>query len=147
VAEPIPRFVADSSGNCVTDSLTGLMWSQNANLLLRASGINDFGDRTWQQAIDFANNLELCGFSDWRLPNIKELRSLIRYSYRNNFAVLNSPVGAGGGFKNVDPGDYWSSTSQAGNTANAWNLGMAYGDVYGAGKSGGRFVWPVRGGL
>jgi hypothetical protein len=60
---PDPRFTV--SGDCVTDNLTGLMWAKNANL--------PNGDRDWQGALDFANGLSLCGYSDWRLPNVNEL--------------------------------------------------------------------------
>ena len=87
---PDPRFTityCDSTGPCedqgsdcdgrsstdvVTDNLTGLMWTRNANLLN--------AKRTWEPALDFANNLNLGGYTDWRLPNIHELRSLIDYS-------------------------------------------------------------------
>ncbi|OGL45816.1 MAG: hypothetical protein A2W05_10650 [Candidatus Schekmanbacteria bacterium RBG_16_38_10] len=68
VAWPNPKFAV--SGDCVTDNLTGLMWSRNANLA---------GYMNWNAALNYANNLTLCGYSDWRLPNRKELRSLINY--------------------------------------------------------------------
>ena len=133
VAEPSPRFTVDGTGSCVTDNLTGLMWPANANL---AAAI-----RTWQQALDDANALNLCSFTDWRLPNRKELRSLINYNLANNAATLNTQ-----GFSNVQAGDYWSSSSSAGNPALAWVVLMSDGLVFADGKSTFNYVWPVRAG-
>lgn len=136
VAPPSPRFVADSTGNCVTDNLTGLMWTQDAN--------RPAGTRTWQLALDFANGLDLCGFADWRLPNRKELRSLINYSVANSATVLIAQ-----GFANVqdaDPVRYWTSSSVAGTAASAWSVHLNYGNVYPFVKSSSFYVWPVRAG-
>lgn len=62
---PQPRFRARGDG-IVEDSLTGLMWQQTEV----ASPMD------WGQALQSAENLTLGGFQDWRLPNIRELRSL-----------------------------------------------------------------------
>ena len=135
VAEPSPRFTVDGSGNCVTDNLTGLMWTHNANL--------PAATQTWQQALDYANALSLCGFTDWRLSNRKELRSLINHSLANNATALNTPTGP---FTNVQANYYWSSSSYAGSPASAWivymGIGVALVDV----KSSSYYVWPVRAG-
>ncbi len=71
VAWPNPRFVSGTGAeaDCMTDTLTGLMWPKNGNL----AG----GTKTWQEALDYANGLNYCGHSDWRLPNRKELFSLV----------------------------------------------------------------------
>ena len=70
VAWPAPRFAV--SGDCVTDNLTGLIWAKNANL--------NGGPQTWDSAVDLAKGQTLCGRSDWRLPNVNELESLISAS-------------------------------------------------------------------
>ena len=134
VAAPTPRFSVDGTGNCQVDNLTGLMWTRNANLPV--------GTRTWQQALDFANNLNLCGFTDWRLPNRKELRTLANYGATDNATALVAQ-----GFNNVvQTGDYWSSTWYANSPANAWFFRMSDGDVDTLGKAFSGFVWPVRAG-
>jgi hypothetical protein len=139
VAEPSPRFtVGTGAGDqCVTDNLTGLMWTSNANLPTVV--------RTWQQALDYANTLVLCGFDDWRLPNRKELRSLINYSLANNAATLNTL-----GFSNVQSNLYWSSSTYVPTTdplaANAWVALMRDGGETFFDKTGSHFVWPVRAG-
>ena len=54
------------SDDCVTDNLTGLIWAKNS----------DNTPRTWQEALEYADEVDLCGFSDWRVPYISELDSL-----------------------------------------------------------------------
>lgn len=78
---PATRFVAEGNG-AVRDRLTGLIWLQDANC---------FGERSWQEALNAANHLgdAQCGLTDrsaagdWRLPNVKELQSLIDYGHLN----------------------------------------------------------------
>jgi Protein of unknown function (DUF1566) len=77
VAWPTPRFTDNNNGT-ITDNLTGLIWLKNANC---------FGQKMWGQALTDANALADgdCGLtddsvaSDWRLPNINELHSLIDF--------------------------------------------------------------------
>ena len=57
------------NGNTVSDVATGLMWSST-----------DFGTMTWEEALTFASESEHAEFSDWRLPNAKELQSIVDYS-------------------------------------------------------------------
>jgi hypothetical protein len=132
VAWPNPRFSVN--GDCVTDNLTGLMWTKNASLT---------GSKTWQGALDYANSLTLCGYSDWRLSNRKELISLI------DFSKYNPALPTGHPFTNVQT-YYWSSTTYADNTANAWFVDMWKGFVYFYNKGGYNYnfyIWPVRGGI
>ena len=65
----IPRFTVQADTNCVVDNATGLMWARNANL--------PGGKQSWAQAVAFCKNLNYGGHSDWRLPNLMELCSLI----------------------------------------------------------------------
>lgn len=133
VAAPSPRYVVDGTGNCVTDTLTGLMWTRNGN--------QPAGPLAWQQALDFANALSLCGFNDWRLSNRKELRSLIDYSMSNSAATLNTL-----GFTNVQGARYWSSSSRVGLATVAWVVNLRDGFVETDFKSFAYSSWPVRGG-
>lgn len=79
VAWPNPRFSVDSSGDCMTDNLTGLMWVRSPDTTVR----------TWQQALDFANSLDLCGATDWRLPNVNELESQMSSEAADQASFLN----------------------------------------------------------
>ena len=98
------------------------MWLKDANC---------FGERTWDDAISDCNGLSSgsCGLTDgsnagdWRLPQIKELHSLIDYS--NN----NPPLTSGHPFSNVPPASYWSSTTHIDFPDYAWVVGMLGGIV------------------
>ena len=133
VAWPAPRFTVGTGtgANCVTDNLTGLMWAQAPSTT----------PVTWANALTAANGLTLCGFSDWRLPNRKELRSLVNYTLANNAVTLNTL-----GFSGVQASYYWSSSSYAGSAANAWIVDLVGGSVSASNKSVSNYVWPVRAG-
>ena len=133
---PTPRFTVGTGveADCVIDNLTGLIWTRNANL----PGTY----KTWYQAMDYANNLTLCGYSDWRLPNVNELESLTNAGQSNSATWLNTQ-----GFSNVQSNYYWSSTTYAYYTVYAWIVSMWGGGMGSNGKSGnGSYVWPVRAG-
>ena len=104
---PEPRFTV--SGDCVTDNLTGLMWAKNGNLPDRK--------KTWQTALDYVasinNGAGLCGYSDWRLPNVNELESFTDVGSAT--WQVNSQ-----GFNNVQSDYYWSSTTMTPYPYNAW---------------------------
>jgi hypothetical protein len=133
VAWPTPRFVVGTgaTADCVTDNLTGLMW------VGAPSAVPD----TWANALTSANGLTLCGFSDWRLPNRKELRSLVNYGLANNAIALNAL-----GFSSVQADFYWSSSSYVNSADNAWVVYMYDGRVVPSGKYISFYVWPVRAG-
>ncbi|MCX5885618.1 MAG: DUF1566 domain-containing protein [Proteobacteria bacterium] len=131
VAWPSPRFTV--SGDCVTDNLTGLMWAKNGNPLT--------GYKTWNAAVYYCNNLTLCGYDDWRLPNVNELESLVNGAESNPATWLNTQ-----GFTNVQANYYWSSTTNAYSTVSAWSVTMDDGYVGEYGKSSLYYVWPVRSG-
>ncbi|MFC1452591.1 DUF1566 domain-containing protein [Verrucomicrobiota bacterium] len=65
----INDFVDNGDGT-VTDTATGLMWQQADS----GTGMN------WEDALAYAENLELGGYRDWRLPNAKELQSILDYT-------------------------------------------------------------------
>jgi hypothetical protein len=135
VAWPNPRFSV--SGDCVTDNLTGLMWARNANLP------NDW--KTWSGALDYVASLNsssgLCGYKDWRLPNVNELESLVNAEKPQSAAWLNSQ-----GFTNVQVDYYWSSSTNVLYNDYAWVVYMYDGDVNSYYKKSYNYVWPVRSG-
>lgn len=138
VAWPNPRFTDNGDGT-VTDNLTGLIWLKDANC---------FGARTWNNALSDANGLSagFCGLTDgssagdWRLPNYKELFSLIDASNYGPALPTGHP------FTNVQSGVYRSATTVVQSTGTAWGVSMVSGSVYNDGKSNNHYVWPVRGG-
>ena len=135
-AWPTPRF-SDNSDQTLTDNLTGLIWTKNGNPAAAT--------KTWQGALDYVaslNSESYLGYSDWRLPNRKELISLVNRQQGSSASWLNTQ-----GFSNVQDRSYWSSSSDAYSVDYAWIVSMGYGGVHGIGKSyGSGYVWPVRGG-
>jgi len=137
VTWPAPRFT-DSGNGTVTDNLTGLIWTKNANA---------FGLRTWVQALSDANNLKSgdAGLTDgskagdWRLPNVRELHSLIDYGKYLPAMPDGHP------FTNVQNPGYWSSSTYAYGADFAWYVNFGHGQVYyGNDKTYLLAVWCVR---
>ncbi|MEX0320593.1 MAG: sulfatase-like hydrolase/transferase [Puniceicoccaceae bacterium] len=97
----------DNGDGTVTDLATGLMW-------MKADSVKGMD---WPTALEYAENLELAGYSDWRLPNAKELQSILDYSRSpeaTGTAAIDPVFDAteikneGG---NKDFGTYWTSTT------------------------------------
>ena len=149
VAWPGPRFTVSSNGTgtVVTDNLTGLMWTQDGNGPGPVSCLSSGATMTWQEALDHVaclNTNSYLGHSDWRLPNVNELKSLVNYGETDNAAWLNN---ASQGFSNVQSDYYWSSTTLTPpSNSNAWIVNMPNGQVTNAGKGTAYRVWAVRGG-
>lgn len=130
VAPTGARFTDNGDGT-VTDNLTGLMWTKNANI---------WGSIIWNTAVDNCEGYSLAGHSDWRLPNLRELQSLIDYK---NFTPA---LPTGHPFTGVVSSGYWSSTTYADSTAYAWFVNLVNGFVFNGNKTITYYVWPVRGG-
>jgi len=138
---PAPRFTDNGDGT-VTDNLTGLMWLKDGGCFRK----------NWSGALtalaDFSGNpskyncAEYSGdYSDWRLPNVKEMGSLTNLGVSNSAAWLNV-----NGFKNVKTYSYWASTSYAGNKTYAWVVDLYSGNTSYGWKSGNNYILPVRSG-
>ena len=151
VTWPNPRFTDNGDGT-VTDNLTGLIWLKDANC---------FGQRTWNQALSDCNGLSdgTCGLtdgsnaSDWRLPNLYELRSLIHIGYYD--PALPNTTGTDQGaegdpFTNItNTFDYnhWTSTTVELSTSYAWYVTIYSGATQAGGqKTNSNNLWCVRGG-
>ncbi|MFW6284670.1 MAG: DUF1566 domain-containing protein [Desulfosalsimonas sp.] len=125
------RFSAEN--NRVWDRTTGLMWSRDA-------APAEF-PLTWKEAFGFLEELNLQGFEghcDWRLPNRRELFSLIRHDRINPALPADHP------FENVFPGYYWTATTCARLPDQAWYVHLGGARVYRGMKYASCMVWPVR---
>ncbi len=74
----INRFV-DNGNNTITDTATGLMWTKydsNEKTLFNISKAT----LDWEQALKASEDLVYAGYDDWRLPNAKELQSIVDYT-------------------------------------------------------------------
>lgn len=76
-SRPDSRYT--TTNETVTDVATGLMWHRCVIGQVWQNGqcIGDYENFSWQQALQAAEDNSLAGYKDWRLPNIKELNSLI----------------------------------------------------------------------
>ncbi len=151
----------DNGDSTITDNATGLMWSQDDS----GSGLN------WQEALAWVaqkNSEDYLGYNDWRLPNVKELQSILDYSRAPDttssaaiaplFNVTSITNEAG----EVDYPMYWSSTTHVSMGTSSGSAGayIAFGramgymneswiDVHGAGaqrsdpKVGDPADWPT----
>jgi hypothetical protein len=127
---PQPRFVA--KGALVSDKLTDLIWAKGANVTQQAV--------TWDEALQAIRELNRDGYggvSNWRLPNINELESLV--DCRSHSPALS----VGHPFEETQEG-YWSSTTSFFETDWAWVLYLHKGACGVGYKPGKTFhVWPV----
>ena len=85
----------DNGDNTITDKSTGLMWTKfdsgnEAFASLVASYTKSDGSLNWEEALDFANKVSFAGYDDWRLPNAKELHSILDYTRSPD--ATNSPA-------------------------------------------------------
>jgi hypothetical protein len=182
VAWPPLRF-SDNNNGTVTDNLTGLTWSKHANAPSRALAndppypaclsssdkdvvLNPETSMTWLQALDFITCLNAAshaGITDWRLPNLNELESLVNPGVADTSAYLNANGFGLPGQPNskVQQDRYWSSTSDASSPVDpqtsislsaisAWNVDLATGDFPDSTLKNDleflpRRVWPVSG--
>lgn len=121
-------FSRDDTAQIVTDNATGLQWQDDA------AGTQ----MGWTAAISECETLELGTQTDWRLPNISELKSIADKS-RVNPAI--DPV-----FQNTVSYAYWSATTYEAGPQYAWLVYfyLGYGDANVKGNS--RYVRCVRGG-
>jgi len=156
VAWPNPRFTDNGNGT-VTDNLTGLVWLKYATCTAFSSGDSTGqNSRNWNNALTAANSLEFgyCGLTDvsvagdWRLPNLRELQSLIHYG---EFDFPSVPNTAGTGkwtegdpFTSLTPCMYWSSTTNGTVIVRAWYVNFIAGRVDYDNKVDIHCVWPVR---
>ena len=142
----------DSSGNaltasatnwsCVQDNVTDLIWEvktddgseRDKDNKYRWGGLTAIGRDSsnregdyyddWNNLVNTANSGNgLCGFTDWRVPDIEELRSIVDYSRTNPSIDINY-------FPNTRSDWYWSASPYADVSDYAWLLYFFYGSGY-----------------
>ena len=126
----VTHFVDNGDGT-IKDNYTGLIWQK----------LSSTTPMNWEAALAYSKTVSLCGKSDWRLPNIKELQSL------NDVSRIKPSINKTY-FPNIlSSVSYWSSTSQYRTPAIAWDMNTDYGVVTYEDKTLSRYVILVRGGI
>ena len=127
-----PRLYAfkDNGDGTITDLNTGLMWKKDES-----------PEMNWEGALKYCEELELAGHSDWRLPSIREIATLLDLSYKDStwFHKEFFPD-----VKTAPLGFYWASTTYG--DSFGWGVNFQFGyDGYYAGKKHGCYPFrPVR---
>jgi len=137
-----PPSYTDNGNGIINDNVTGFVWQKE----------DDNAIRGWDTASAYCDNLTLGGYTDWRMPTINELMSIIDYSGTGG-AAINSTY-----FPHTihwSMSQYWSVTASPNNAGNAWDVvfdngsiqGAApNGSVYGASKTSTYYIRCIRGG-
>ncbi len=140
-AESTPTNAFQDHGNgTVTHKLTELMWKQCAEGRSGASCATGSATTfTWADALVQAKNANFANHTDWRLPNLKELESIVElcgYSPSINQTW----------FPNTPQSSFWSGSSYVTSPSSAWPVDFNYGGTGAGVKSSNVYVRLVRGG-
>jgi hypothetical protein len=157
-----PLSYRDNGDGTITDLNTGLMWEKKSNdgsdhdVSKMFVWSSPFTDTVWDwiDAIntEVGNGIGFAGFNDWRLPNVRELQSIIDYGRSSSPAVdpaFNNNVSIGCTVLTCSltvSSAYWSSTTIASNPIDAWAVDFGVGLLVPSLKSASHFVRAVRGG-
>lgn len=117
----------DNGDRTITDQVTGLIWEKKCensatcptndlHNVFRSFQWSNFGAETIWDWLDDLNAANFAGHDDWRIPNVKELQSIVDYEEAD---------------PSIDPvfgptfGMYWSSTTTSvSSTGHAWGVGF-----------------------
>ncbi len=131
--EPGERFEINEAEGVVLDRSTGLMWQQcEVGLNYNSNNKTCIGSTqklTWQQSLLEANDNSHAGFTDWHVPNIKELASIIDHSCASP-ALPQLEIGVllfSNELISGEEGDYWSSTTVTLEPEYAWTFQVSDG--------------------
>ena len=117
---PSSDFTLLEGGTVVRHDTTGLEWRRCPEGMTWSGGscTGTASTMTWQAALQHAD-----GVSGWRLPNVKELRSIVERCRIN--PAINQQV-----FPDTPSSDFWSSSPYASSTNIAWRVNFYDGDVH-----------------
>ena len=123
---PNSRYIVHGDGT-VTDTATSLMWRQcivdkdydaNTNSCSGGSGTKI----KWHVAIETTNSYSDGTYSDWRLPNIKELESIIAYDRSAPTINADIFIGIASAYNGAGDYAYWSSTPRASTSTDVYAM-------------------------
>ena len=137
---PTQDFTFHDDGT-VTHHKTGLMWMR-CTLGQNWDGTtctNTAQSYTWAGALQAAEGFNFAGHGDWRLPDTKELSSIVEQACV--VPAINATV-----FPDTPQSFFWSASPYAGYVLNAWGVNFGSGFDGVNGKAGAHHVRLVRGG-
>ncbi|GBE04854.1 hypothetical protein BMS3Abin10_00471 [bacterium BMS3Abin10] len=178
---PSGRYSNNYNGT-VTDLVTDLLWTQSGNVVLDKNPAGTGQIDTWQGALDFIADMNngtnlsgLCaspcenyGYTGWRLPNRKEMMSLLYFGdlgggyidgWLESEVFVNVSSGGPASLGQSDRSSYWTSTTDPADTANIFGVTVDFGEAHSYSKTSTTapnwhahgfvepypyFIWPVR---
>lgn len=129
---PADQQLVDNGDGTISDISTGLMWAQNGV----GNGCNNGNQLIWTSAVGFADTLDFAGHTDWRLPTISELATIIDYS--TSYPSIDAL------FINTQSSNYWSSTVNSSYPTVVWSAHFLDGYIDNRGKTSASYVRCVR---
>ncbi|MGK5090930.1 DUF1566 domain-containing protein [Deltaproteobacteria bacterium TL4] len=121
----------DNDDGTITDNITGLIWQKE----------DDNTKRTWSEAQDYCNSLNLASFSDWQLPSKKTLMRIV------NYRTYNSSINEAYFSKTKSSDYYWTASNYIAFSNTAWVIDFGSGVVYSSHMSLNNYVRCVRNGV
>jgi len=100
------RYTRDSTKQIVLDASTNLIWQDTPDT------VSETAKKTWSEAVDSCQQLDLAGYDDWRLPNLNELNSI---TDKTTYGPAMDKE-----FQNRASVKFWSSTTEDANDSNGW---------------------------
>lgn len=97
------------ANDIVTDNETKLQWQDDGSVI-----------KDWTSALLYCKELELGGHTDWKLPTIAQLRTIVHP--KNKMPTIDKT------FQNTRPDFYWSSTSYTSDEHRAKAIHFSFGD-------------------
>jgi hypothetical protein len=159
----------DNGDGTITDNNTGLMWEKKDdsrrihdqdNTYTWWDGVTPGSPMNGTMVTVFLATLNtppcFAGHCDWRIPNVKELQSIV--DYENFGPAVNAAFHDAQGCPRctnvtlascscTNLGGYWSATTYFGKSGSAWGVSFVSGGLFEAVESAGSLVRAVRGGL
>ena len=102
------------SENVVIDIKKNLMWQDNIDNIQYTSN--------WTLAKEYCSSLTLNGYTDWKLPTIKELQQIVD--------INKAKPAVNDQFKFTEPSSYWSNSQDLTNKNYAWYVGFKTGATF-----------------
>ena len=116
------------SENTVLDIKKNLMWQDNEEVIQYTAN--------WPLAKEYCHSLTLNGYTDWKLPSIKELQKIVDITKKS--PAINKE------FKYIEESSYWSNTQDIINASYAWYVGFKTGATFKDSKDYDCYVRCVR---
>ncbi|WP_026318015.1 Lcl C-terminal domain-containing protein [Algicola sagamiensis] len=116
--------LTDNKDGTVTDTGAGLMWQRcsfGQTWNSSASACDGFAlRRNWENALQAAMDSTYAKYTNWRIPNVKELASLVERNCVD--PAINATI-----FPNTKSENYWTSSSDTNTPARAWSYAFYSG--------------------